>query len=132
MQINIVRDYKSKLAILGKLQILSDDGVILFSCYTLEPPKKPKFGCIAPGHYPCFRSFSRKFQRHMFYLSVPGRSGIMFHVGNEPDDTKGCILLGNDRWIPPFLYGSTVTCKEFNDILFNSTSAIICYIKEEF
>ena len=27
-------------------------------------------------------------------IEVPNRSGILFHVGNYPHDTKGCVLLG--------------------------------------
>jgi hypothetical protein len=29
--------------------------------------------------------------------NVPGRSGILFHVGNSSADTQGCILVGL-RW----------------------------------
>ncbi len=37
---------------------------------------------------------SPKFGKDAIYIDVPGRSGIMFHVGNSIHDSRGCVLLG--------------------------------------
>lgn len=47
-----------------------------------------------PGVYPGQILNSPKFKKKAIYLEVPGRYGIMLHVGNSPSDSRGCILLG--------------------------------------
>lgn len=37
---------------------------------------------------------SPKFGKTWEIFKVPNRSEILFHVGNHPQDTHGCILLG--------------------------------------
>lgn len=49
---------------------------------------------IKPGLYSGQILNSPKFKKKAIYLDVPGRYGIMFHVGNSPSDSRGCILLG--------------------------------------
>lgn len=51
---------------------------------------------IAPGDYAGYISVSSKFKKKAIYIDVPRRTGIMFHVGNSPSDSRGCILLGLD------------------------------------
>lgn len=71
-------------------------------CNTLEPAssigKKVKYGkgcCIAPGIYSIDFHYSPKFGKYMLTLcGVRGRSGILVHSGNTPNDTSGCILVG--------------------------------------
>lgn len=48
------------------------------------------------GDYSGHISMSPKFKKKAIYIDVPGRYGIMFHVGNSRSDSRGCILLGLD------------------------------------
>jgi len=85
----------------------------------LEPPwkdNKPNESCVPPGRYRLEKFWSPRFQTDTFALvDLPGmsllggRSGIIFHPGNFPKDTQGCILVGaklameppmveNSRW----------------------------------
>lgn len=71
-------------------------------CNTLEPAisidKKVKYNkgcCVAPGIYSIDFHYSPKFGKYMLTLcGVRGRSGILIHSGNTPNDTSGCILVG--------------------------------------
>lgn len=86
--------------------VLDYGGDNVFSCYTLELPWKanaPKISCIPEGKYTCEWRLSPRFKRKMYtVMDVPGRSGILFHIGNVAGDTavglktdvQGCILLG--------------------------------------
>ena len=98
----------------------STDGVLFVDslpfCNTLEPAigKKVKYGkgcCIAPGIYSVDFHYSPKFGKYMLTLcGVRGRSGILMHSGNTPDDTAGCILVGQRSTFGVLSYsGSTLT-----------------------
>lgn len=71
-------------------------------CVTLEPPwknNKPTESCIPPGAYECFRRVTQSNltagHPDTFEVeNVPDRSAILFHVGNFPVQTEGCIILG--------------------------------------
>lgn len=57
--------------------------------------KVPWETCIPYGLYEVLYQDSLHFKRKMPYLqNVPAFSGIMFHWGNAPKDTHGCILVG--------------------------------------
>lgn len=68
------------------------DGISLF--HTLEPALKS--GMLMPnGVYQVKKTMSPR----MHYVSpelqnVPGHVGERIHIGNAPEDTSGCILLG--------------------------------------
>jgi hypothetical protein len=64
---------------------------------TLEDPwrdNEREVSCIPAGTYQCKRVDSPRFGATFEVSNVPGRSHILFHKGNGPDDTRGCILLG--------------------------------------
>lgn len=71
-------------------------------CFTLEPPWKDNANgqsCIPEGTYDCNIATNRKLHSGQIVdetleVQVPGRSGILFHIGNYARDTTGCILLG--------------------------------------
>lgn len=65
---------------------------------TLEPPIQGRPQCIPVGTYTCRKVYNRKtaggtvIPETFEVMDVPGRSGILFHVGNKLADTLGCIL----------------------------------------
>lgn len=66
---------------------------------TLELPYKGNqrnISCIPCGKYKVTKRFSEKYGNHFKVESVPNRSDILIHVGNYPEDTHGCILIGDD------------------------------------
>jgi hypothetical protein len=70
-------------------------GLQLYSC---EPPwldNRPVISCIPEGTYTCRpATFIHGGYQAIEITAVPGRTGILFHIGNTRNDTKGCILLG--------------------------------------
>lgn len=77
---------------LGRLTL--PDGVRL---YTVERPwieNRPSISCIPEGEYECApRRFFRGGYEAAEVLNVPGRSHILFHVGNWARDVEGCIAV---------------------------------------
>ena len=57
---------------------------------------QPHVSCIPPGHYRCQRVRSPKFGETFEVTNVPGRTHILFHKGNDTDDTDGCILVAEE------------------------------------
>lgn len=79
----------------GTFGVLRLDGQVV--CVTLEPPDRGNErnrSCIPPGRYRCRRVDSPTFGTTYEVEDVPGRSHILFHMGNVVADTRGCVLLG--------------------------------------
>jgi hypothetical protein len=92
LNLNLKRIASLPDAMLG---ILLFDGRPHFT--TLELPWKNNehnVSCIPAGNYDIQRIRSPKFGETFEVVSVPGRSGILFHCGNSATDSTGCILLG--------------------------------------
>lgn len=51
--------------------------------------------CIPSGTYNALRHVSPKFGDTLHLQDVPGRSEIIFHIGNSDENTRGCILVGS-------------------------------------
>jgi len=65
--------------------------------YTMENPwldNRKTDSCIPVGTYICEPVKSPRFGNTIEVTGVPNRSHILFHAGNSPDDTDGCILIG--------------------------------------
>jgi len=88
--------------------VLADRGVLLIDgnpqCCTLELPWKgniKQVSCIPVGKYQAKKTLARTTNGGLFIpetfevIDVPDRSGILFHIGNTPSETNGCILLGD-------------------------------------
>lgn len=77
-----------------------------FVCNTLEPTRRerdendwkwkiPGKTAIPEGRYPVVTTYSPKFGEWLpLLLHVPDFEGIRIHAGNTPEDTEGCILVG--------------------------------------
>lgn len=70
---------------------------------TLEPPDNNNqvlSSCIPTGKYHCKKVFNRRtlggtwIEQTFLVDGVPERGGILFHIGNVVQDTRGCILVG--------------------------------------
>lgn len=65
-------------------------------CMTLEPNDRGNKinSCIPAGRYICKRHSGPRYKNTWEITGVPGRTAILFHIGNIEDNTLGCILLG--------------------------------------
>lgn len=66
--------------------------------YSVERPwldNRPVISCIPEGIYTCVpKAFIHGGYPAVEVTGVPGRTAILFHIGNTINDLKGCIALG--------------------------------------
>lgn len=99
MKVDILRTYM-ELETLSTLNVIDEKGLIVFTCKGLEPPdknNKRSISCILEGTYDVVKEETSTHHEypHFRVLSVPGRSGILWHGGNYFSDTLGCYLPGD-------------------------------------
>ena len=92
----IIRDTFSDKSTIGELFINGER-----FCDTLENPwinNKKNVSCIPRGEYKVRLRLARESATrdylHLLVEDVENRSYILFHIGNTPKDTSGCILVG--------------------------------------
>ena len=96
MRIEVLRDAFSSKSTGSRISL---DGV--HECFGLEPPVldgdvKPR--AIPDGTYRVTIRWSQKHKRDVPHVEdVPGFEEIEIHIGNFPNDTKGCLLVGESR-----------------------------------
>jgi len=107
MKFELTRVWKDEKQTLGQLDVINNEGEIVFTCYTLELPDLNNDGiegnerrksCIPDGVYPCRLFKSPKFGHCFAIDDVPGRSQIRIHPGVHYLHTLGCILPGTDQF----------------------------------
>ena len=110
MKLQVVRYSSQTHSTTGLLSDITTD--YKFLCYTLEDPKQHvKIAgntCIPIGHYKLelrkeggmndsySKRFGTDFHKGMLWVRhVYDFEYIYIHVGNTPEDTEGCLLVGN-------------------------------------
>ena len=113
----IIRDTFSDKSTIGELFINGER-----FCDTLENPwldNQRNISCIPAGEYPVRLRLARESATreylHLLVQDVPNRDYILFHRGNFPKDTRGCILVGQGTQ---------------QDVVNNSTLAMDLVMKE--
>lgn len=148
MKLKLMRIYKGEDYTIGKLYIngeyfcdtIEDCDRGLTQDMPLEEIKKIKVAgktAIPIGTYkislvvksPKFSNFT-KYPAYKFcdgYLprlvNVPGFEGVLIHIGNDDEDTDGCILVGENTAKGKVL-NSTSTFRKLYDIIVESESEI--------
>jgi hypothetical protein len=116
--IEIIREKKTTRSVLGYMKHNNQ-----FLCYTLENASK----CIPAGKYKLAMTYSSKFKKLMpEILNVPNRTGIRIHSGNIPEDSDGCILVGEREFgVDDFIKNSKITLAKILPILEDEKEIII-------
>lgn len=89
----LVRNQFSENSTVGDLYINGE-----FFCHTLELPYRNNQkgrSCIPLGEYGIKKRTSDEYGQHFLVTGTGERECILFHVGNYPKDTEGCILVGS-------------------------------------
>jgi hypothetical protein len=118
MELLLTRIAKRKAYTIGKLSMVetindeySTGTKETYLCDTLEPTwrdyqngdrKIKGHSAIPEGHYAVVISYSPKFKKWLpLLLGGPEFNkqwqGIRIHAGNKPEDTQGCILVGENK-----------------------------------
>ena len=113
MELVLKRIAKKKGYTIGKLyvkQSIIDEYLrgekLIYICDTLEPQwrdyakgarKIKGKSAIPEGRYPVVITYSPTFKKWLpLLVNVPMFEGIRIHAGNTVEDTKGCILVGEN------------------------------------
>ena len=95
----LIRDTFTDKSVIGKLYCNAE-----FIAHTLElswRDNKKSVSCIPDGEYKCRIRLARESGSrdyvHLLVENVKNRKYILFHRGNYPSDSRGCILTGTHR-----------------------------------
>lgn len=139
MILRLIRYSKSDLTTLGLLYEQRNHGDMNFLGYTLEDRWRPKGvkvageTCIPEGVYnidykmentPMTIKYQDRFpwfRKHLEIQKVPNFENVYLHIGNNKDDTEGCVLIGdtanNNSKVHGYISHSTQAFKRFYELV---------------
>lgn len=135
MKFKVVRpkEWQKETYTIGNFYIDYEDGKgYQFFCNTLEDVVRDKnhdgvneekiYGetAIPFGSYKIIWAYSPTFKINMpLLLNVPGFTGVLIHSGTTNIDTKGCILVGENK-VKGMLINSRITFNKLYKLMLNS------------
>lgn len=115
-----------------------------FQCFTLEDPyRESKISGITRipnGIYelgikessPMSDKYAKRFpEKHkgmIWIKGIPNFKNVYFHIGNTPNDTQGCVLVGETFSLDGYLASSTNGYLNFYDKVINSITKSKQYV----
>jgi hypothetical protein len=124
----LIRKWFTNLSVIGELFFRE------YRCYTLEDlvregqEKIPGKTAIPYGRYRVIINYSPRFKKPLpLLLNVPLFYGVRIHSGNKPEDTDGCILIG-ERRDTDCIYQSIKAMETFIPLLSESLQGGTVYI----
>ena len=117
MNLQLIRYCYGPDHVAGLLKI--GEGNQQMSLWTLERPWQgnAKFvSCIPDGGYGLIAFDSPEHPDCWVITPVADRTGILIHVGNEVDDTQGCVLVGQSQE-PGHVWNSKQALRMINFVL---------------
>lgn len=99
-------------------------------CKTCELPwnnNLPRKSCIPPGVYPVIPHTGPVWQ-DVWEIIVPGRTAILIHAANLPEQVEGCVAVGSvfgDIDGKPAVLGSRAALDKLRKILPNKFTLIV-------
>jgi uncharacterized protein DUF5675 len=93
----IYRQYASEKCMSGYLAVSRDGAKEQIICYTLERPWKDNqqnLSSVPAGTYDAHLRYDHQDHWRIELEGVPNRTNVQIHIGNEPDESKGCVLVG--------------------------------------
>lgn len=119
IEVTMRRAWSDGRATIGMLTI---EGVNHDPIFTLENPERATTvdSRIPAGTYTVVPYSSEKHPNTYLVQNVPGRSYILFHIGNFESDTLGCILIGASAGMSlnkPAVLNSTDAFKKFRQYI---------------
>jgi hypothetical protein len=90
--VTIYRQYPDGKCTSGYLAV---DGTIIV--YALERPwvdNLSNVSSVPAGKYKAHLRYDKDDHWRIQLDGVPGRTGVQIHIGNQPEESKGCILVG--------------------------------------
>ncbi len=126
MHVDILRTYMP-LETLSTLNVMDEEGTIIFTCKGLEPPNdgnKKGVSCVLEDTYTVTKELKSPHHDypHFRVEDKHGRQGVLWHIGNYRKNTEACYLPGDsfaDRDKDGLLdvLNSTATLKKLYAIL---------------
>ncbi len=92
-RLTIYRQYPGRRCTSGYLAI---NGKLIV--YTLERPwndNQQNISSIPAGTYPAVLRYDHPDEWRIELQDIEARNNVQIHIGNEPDESKGCILVGS-------------------------------------
>ena len=126
-KVQILRTYDSDKVTMGEMYVNGN-----LTAMTLEKPWKEnqaEISCIPAGRYPAILRYDKKRDKYFtieLKQTLP-RTNIQIHVGNDTDDTIGCILVGLKAKMIDNTIGESINAiTQLKTIFYGTDNPIMC------